>query len=175
MRHRRNQAFAHTNCTFGPRSCRSVRQFDSVRVFLVALVFFTKNLFEPTCLFFSNPLIRECRIVTNDKFLATAITSERSHFLEIREAFSRLCPFFICNSLHLHSPKGLRGQVDVHCCVEPSPSDLGTRGVVNLRRKTAGLRHSNNYFIPEASETFPQWLVCRMAYYWAKFSVVWAV
>jgi hypothetical protein len=52
--------------------------------------------------------------------------------LEISAAFSRLCPFFICNSFHLHSPKGLRGQLDVHCCVEPSPSDLGTRGVVNL-------------------------------------------
>jgi hypothetical protein len=35
------------------------------------------------------------------------------------------------------------------CCVESSPSDLGTRGVVNLRKKTAGLRHSSTYSMPE--------------------------
>src|ERR1700674_3769273 len=110
-------------------------------MFLVALVLFSKNLFEPTCLFFSNLLSRECWIVTNDKFLATAITSERSHFLKIRAAFSRPCPFFICNSFHLRNP-----------------SDLGTRGVVNFRRKTAGLRHSKSYSIPEASRIFPQLL-----------------
>src|SRR5579872_2492953 len=69
-------------------------------------------------------------------------------------------PFLFATAFICIHRKGLRGQLDVHCCVEPSPSDLGTRGVVNLRRKTAGLRHSNNYFIPEASETFPQWLGC---------------
>ena len=40
-----------------------VRQFDSVWVFLISLVLFGKNLFQPLCLFFCNPLIHPCGIV----------------------------------------------------------------------------------------------------------------
>jgi hypothetical protein len=50
---------------------------------------------------------------------------------------------------------------DCHCCVESDPTDLGTRGVVNLRRKTAGLRHSSIYSIPKHMRNF-RGLGCRI-------------
>src|ERR1700686_2865990 len=81
---------------------RSVRQFYSVSMFLVALVLFCKNLFEPACLFFGNPLIRECRIVTNDKFLAATVTPERSHFPQVG-CFLSYLPFLYSPGLHLLS------------------------------------------------------------------------
>ena len=38
------------------------------------------------CLFVSEPLIRERGLVTDDELLATAITSEGAHFLEVRRS-----------------------------------------------------------------------------------------
>jgi hypothetical protein len=79
-----------------PGSCRSVRQFDSVWVFLVPLVLFSKYLFEPL----SEPLIHERGIVADEKLLATALTPERSHFLEIRRLLSAK-NLLDCHCLHL--------------------------------------------------------------------------
>jgi hypothetical protein len=67
-----------------PNLEQSARQFDSVCMFFVALVLFGKNSFEPVCLFVSQPPVDECGMLTNDKFLATTVTPQRSHFLEIR-------------------------------------------------------------------------------------------
>ena len=59
-----------------------VRQFDSVWVFLISLVLFGKNLFQPLCLFFCNPLIHPCGIVAYEELFATKVTPEGSHLLE---------------------------------------------------------------------------------------------
>ena len=78
----------------------SLWQFDSVGVFLVALVLFRKHRFEPMCLSVSEPLIHERGIVTDEKLLATTITPERSHFLETRRFFLALSLLY-CHGLHL--------------------------------------------------------------------------
>jgi hypothetical protein len=59
-----------------------VRQFDSVWVFLISLVLFGKNLFQPLCLFLCNPLIHPCGIVAYEELFAAKITPESSHLLE---------------------------------------------------------------------------------------------
>jgi hypothetical protein len=51
-----------------------VRQFDSVGVFLVALVLFSKHLFQPPCLLLRNPFIHRSGTVAQDELLAAAIT-----------------------------------------------------------------------------------------------------
>jgi len=68
----------------GPGSRRSVRQFDSVRVFLVALVLFSKHLLQPRCLFFGNLLIHDRGLVTDDELLAATVlpVAERFHFAQ---------------------------------------------------------------------------------------------
>jgi len=68
-------------------------------MFLVTLVLFGKNPFEPMCLFVSEPLIDERGMLTNDKFLATTITPECPHFLETCCSLSAL-PLPYCHSLH---------------------------------------------------------------------------
>jgi hypothetical protein len=45
------------------------RQFDSVGVFLIALVLFGKNLFQPLCLLFCNPLINRRGLMAYEKTL----------------------------------------------------------------------------------------------------------
>ena len=47
-----------------------LRQFDSVGVFLVALVLFCKDLFKPLCLFFCNLLIHRRGIVADKELFA---------------------------------------------------------------------------------------------------------
>jgi hypothetical protein len=59
-----------------------VRQFDSVWVFLISLVLFGKNLFQPLCLFLCNPRIHPCGIVAYEELFAAKITPESSHLLE---------------------------------------------------------------------------------------------
>jgi hypothetical protein len=85
-------------------------------VFLVALVLFRKNLFEPMRLFFSELLIRECGIVTDDKLVAAAFTSERSHSLEIR-CFRSTLTLLYCHSLHLLNFSGSADHSD--CFLSP--------------------------------------------------------
>jgi len=68
-------------------------------MFLVPLVLFCKDLFEPMCLFGSEPLVCKCRMVIDKELLATTVTPERSH---LPEAF---CPFLAltllyCNCVH---------------------------------------------------------------------------
>jgi hypothetical protein len=94
--------FRSTLRTLRSSSCGSVRQFDSVGMFLVALVLFRKDLFEPMCLFVSEPLIHKCGIVTYDEFFAASFTPERSHFLETHCFFS-VHRLLYCHSLHLLS------------------------------------------------------------------------
>ena len=72
-------------------------------MFLVALVLFSKNLFEPMCLSLSEPLIYERGIVTYDELLATALTPERSHFLETRRFLWALPALHIKSLLHNNS------------------------------------------------------------------------
>jgi hypothetical protein len=60
----------------------SVRQFDSVGMFLVALVLFGKNLFEPFRLLFRNQHIHRRGIVAYKEILAANVTLEGSHLLE---------------------------------------------------------------------------------------------
>jgi hypothetical protein len=69
---------------FSTAFAQSAGQFYSVCVFLVALMFFSEDSFEPMCLFIRKPLVDERVMLTNDKFLATTVTPQRSHFLEIR-------------------------------------------------------------------------------------------
>jgi hypothetical protein len=57
-------------------------QFDSVGVFLVALVLFCKDLLEPLCLLFCNPFIDRRGIVADKKLLATTVTPQPPHLLE---------------------------------------------------------------------------------------------
>ena len=64
---------------------------------LVPFMFLRKNLPEPMCLSVSEPLIRERGLVTDDELLATAITPECAHFLEVRRSGS--VPFFIATAL----------------------------------------------------------------------------
>jgi hypothetical protein len=59
-----------------------LRQFDSVGVFLVALVLFCKDLFQPLCLLLRNPSIHRSGIVAQDELLTAAITPERRHLLQ---------------------------------------------------------------------------------------------
>jgi hypothetical protein len=47
-----------------------LRQFDSVGVFLVALVLFGKDLFQPLCLLLCNPLVHRRRIVAYEELFA---------------------------------------------------------------------------------------------------------
>jgi len=58
------------------------RQFDSVGVFLIALMLFGKNFFQPLCLPFSNPLIRPRGRMTYKEVLTANITPERPHLME---------------------------------------------------------------------------------------------
>ena len=50
-----------------------VRQFDSVWVFLISLVLFGKNLFQPLCLFLCNPLIHPRGIVAYEELFAATL------------------------------------------------------------------------------------------------------
>src|SRR5207248_3408709 len=58
------------------------RQFDAVRVFVIALVFFSQNFFKPLRLPFCNPLIHRSRMVAYEKLLPASVTPERPHLLE---------------------------------------------------------------------------------------------
>ena len=49
---------------------------------LVALVIVRKNLFEPTSLFFSEPIIDQSWLVIDNELFATAVTPKCSHFLQ---------------------------------------------------------------------------------------------
>jgi hypothetical protein len=69
-------------------------------MFLVTLVLFGENPFEPTCLFVSEPPIDEGGMLTNDKFLATALTPQRPHFLKAG-SFLLALPLLDCHSFHL--------------------------------------------------------------------------
>jgi hypothetical protein len=68
----------------------SVRQFDLVGVFLIALVLLRKGSFEPTGLFFSDPSIRGRGMVSDNKFLAATVAPDDAHFLGIRRFLSAL-------------------------------------------------------------------------------------
>ena len=69
-------------------------------MFLVALVLFSKDPFEPMCLFVSEPLIHERRMVTDEELLAATLTPERPHFRVTRRFLSAL-PLPYCHSPHL--------------------------------------------------------------------------
>jgi len=49
---------------------------------LIALVIVRKNPFEPTSLFFSEPLINQSWLVIDNELFAAAITPNSAHFLE---------------------------------------------------------------------------------------------
>jgi hypothetical protein len=68
----------------------SVWQFDSVGVFLIALVLFGKNFFEPLCLLFCNPFIHRRRMMAYEELLAATVTPKDAHFLEISSFLSAL-------------------------------------------------------------------------------------
>ena len=59
-----------------------VRQFDSVGVLPVALVFFRQDSFKPLCLLFSNPHVRRFWVVADEELFAATVTPECSHLLE---------------------------------------------------------------------------------------------
>ena len=59
-----------------------VRQFDSVGVVPVALVFFRQDSFKPLCLLFSNPHVRRFWVVADEELFAATVTPECSHLLE---------------------------------------------------------------------------------------------
>ena len=60
---------------------RLLRQFQSVGMFFVTLMLFGKNLFQPLCLPFRNPLVHRRRIVPYEELLATTVTPQRAHLL----------------------------------------------------------------------------------------------
>jgi hypothetical protein len=59
-----------------------VRQFDSVRVFPIALVLVRQNFFKPLCLPFCNLPVCRLWLVANDELLAATIAPDCSHLLE---------------------------------------------------------------------------------------------
>lgn len=73
---------------------------DPVGVVLIPLVLFRKNLFEPMGLLVSGPFIHEGGLVGDDELLAATITSQGTHFLEIRRFLSDLTLFY-CHRPHL--------------------------------------------------------------------------
>src|SRR6266853_4432186 len=78
------------------------RQFDSVGMFLVALVLFGKNLFQPLCLLFCNPFIDRRGIVAYEEIFAANLTPEGSH---LQETYSLLAATLLySHCLHLSLP-----------------------------------------------------------------------
>jgi hypothetical protein len=63
-------------------------------MFLVPLVLFCKNFFEPMCLFGGEPFVGKRRMVIDKELLAATVTPERSHFPEA------LCPFLALTLLY---------------------------------------------------------------------------
>jgi hypothetical protein len=59
-----------------------IRQFDSVRVFLIALVLVSQDLFESLCSLFRNPPIQRRGMMAYEKLLPATVTPEDSHLLE---------------------------------------------------------------------------------------------
>src|ERR1700691_3990551 len=103
---------------------RSVRQFDSVRVFLVALVFFSEHLFQPRCLFFGNLLIHERGPVTDDELLPATVTPEGTHFLEPSSFLSALTlPYGHC----LHLPNFSDSEIFQSCALRVHSSRTTSR------------------------------------------------
>src|SRR5437879_1688985 len=51
----------------------SIRQFDPVGVFLIPLVFLSKNFFEPICLTISDRFIHERRRMIDDEVVAACV------------------------------------------------------------------------------------------------------
>src|SRR5205807_6671229 len=94
-------------------SCRSVRQFDFVGMFLVPLVFFRKNPFEPSRLSLSNPSIHECGLLTYDELLAAAVTPHGAHLQKIRGCLFSGLTFLYGYCLHLVAPTSLH--FEQHC------------------------------------------------------------
>jgi hypothetical protein len=120
-------------------SCESVRQFDSFGVLFVALVLLSKNLFEPMCLFLSEPLIGERGMMNDEELLAAAITPEHSHFLETRR-FLLAQTILYCDCPH-NSTSPIQG-----------PSVLFARIVANLWEPLTS-DHSNSYTIFRLSKS----------------------
>src|SRR5438309_2143045 len=84
-RQRRSRGpFVHLYLCLSPSSpCSSASgQLDSVGVLFIAVMFFGKDLFEPVCLFFSDPFVHELGLMTDDELLAASLTPDGTHLLE---------------------------------------------------------------------------------------------
>jgi hypothetical protein len=79
----------------------SVRQFDPVGVFLLALVFFSKNLFEPMRLTVSDRPINERGRMTDDEVFAAYVAPQDPHRLKISSRLVWRLVFLYCHCLHL--------------------------------------------------------------------------
>ncbi len=77
------------------------RQFDSVWVFLIPLVLFSKDLLEPLCLFFRNRLIHRRGTVAYEELLAAAVTPERPHLPETCSFLAATLLYSNCSHLSL--------------------------------------------------------------------------
>ena len=84
------------------------RQFDVVRVFLIALVFFSQNFFQPLRLPFCNRLIHRSRMVAYEKVLPASVTPERPHLLKA------LC-FLSARLLYCYCPHLLKFSESAGC------------------------------------------------------------
>jgi hypothetical protein len=73
------------------------RQFDSVGVFLISFVLFSKDLFEPLCLLLRNPFIHRRRMVAYEKLFTATVTPEGPHLLET-------CCLLSATLLYRHRP-----------------------------------------------------------------------
>jgi hypothetical protein len=77
-------------------------------MFFVALVLFSKNLFEPWCLPLSQALVGELGIMTNEELFPPCLTPERSHLLPIRHFFLLTLTFFVATAFISQVLRALR-------------------------------------------------------------------
>ena len=66
----------------GARLNRSIWQLNPVRVVLLSLVLFRKNLFEPMCLLLRGPFVSHGWFVPYYELFAASIASQRSHLMK---------------------------------------------------------------------------------------------
>src|SRR5207248_3704727 len=123
-------------------------------MFLIALVLFGKNFFQPLCLPFSNPLIRLRGRMTYKEVLTASVTPERPHLLKALCFLSARLLYRHC--LHLRTSLGRF--MAVICCYAMAEisSTLAFRFIVSILqgdcrfwRQAAGRRQVAEAMIPE--------------------------
>ena len=124
-----------------------VGKFDPVGMFLIALMLLSKNLFQPLCLPFCNPLIRLRGRMTYKEVLTANITPERPHLMEASCFLPASLLYRYC--LHLRTSVGRLTAVICCCAIAEISSTLAFRFMLSIvqviadsgaRQQTEGVR-----------------------------------